>query len=421
MSGPLAGLRVVELAHEHVAWAGKLVADLGADVVVVEPPGGSDQRRRGPFLDDEPGPERSLWWWHYHTSKYGVVADLDGDRDRLARLVAEADLFLEGERPGRLAEARPGLGPGVGGQPPPDHGVDLALRAGVAPIGRARDRPDPDGRGRPGLELRLRRPPAAPGPRRREPGFPDSRQLGHDVAAGRPAAIGRAPASANTSTSACSRPTMSRPRWPPTGGWPARRRCAGRPAGTPPPGRPSPPRSAVETAATPHSGVPPSTPQAFARVLDLLDRLGLRDQFPMTFMLELGAQRERFSFADIPTDPMVAEIFVAARDVITFLAEHLDAYDFFFQTQTHRDRHRSHLYPGGGHARSQCGGPGLPDRGRAPRAGPNVRLSGPYVPVWCHAVGDPAGPHPGRASGSAGLIMRRPPTPRAKRQGRRRR
>jgi crotonobetainyl-CoA:carnitine CoA-transferase CaiB-like acyl-CoA transferase len=81
------------------------------------------------------------------------------------------------------------------------------------------------------------------------------------------------------------------------------------------------------------TGVPPSTPQAFVQVLDLLDRLGLRDEFPMTYLLELGAQRERFSFADIPTDPMVAEIFVAARDVITFLAGHLDAYDFFLQTQ----------------------------------------------------------------------------------------
>ena len=75
--GPLDGVKVVELTHEHVAWAGKLVADLGADVVVVEPPGGSAQRSYGPFLDDVPGPERSLWWWHYNTSKRSVVADLD--------------------------------------------------------------------------------------------------------------------------------------------------------------------------------------------------------------------------------------------------------------------------------------------------------------------------------------------------------
>ena len=69
-------------------------------------------------------------------------------------------------------------------------------------------------------------------------------------------------------------------------------------------------------------------------MLDLLDRLGLRDEFPMTSLLELGAERERLNFADIATDPMVAEIFVAARDVVWFLAEHLDAYDFFFETQS---------------------------------------------------------------------------------------
>src|SRR3954451_20471373 len=95
-SGPLDGVRVVELSHEHVAFAGKLLADLGAAVTVVEPPGGSPQRAQGPFLDDEPGPERSLWWWHYNTSKRGVVADL-GEPDDAARvqaLVAGADVLL---------------------------------------------------------------------------------------------------------------------------------------------------------------------------------------------------------------------------------------------------------------------------------------------------------------------------------------
>ena len=38
------GVTVVELSHEHVAFAGKLLADMGADVTVVEPPGGSAQR-----------------------------------------------------------------------------------------------------------------------------------------------------------------------------------------------------------------------------------------------------------------------------------------------------------------------------------------------------------------------------------------
>src|SRR3954462_9658514 len=105
-TGPLAGLSVVELSHEAVSWAGKLLADLGADVVVVEPPGGSPQRQYGPWLDDEPGPERSLWWWYYNTSKQSVVLDLDGEagRGRFADLVAAADILVEAEPPGRLAE-----------------------------------------------------------------------------------------------------------------------------------------------------------------------------------------------------------------------------------------------------------------------------------------------------------------------------
>ena len=52
MSGPLAGLRVVELASEHAAFAGKMLGDLGADVIVIEPPGGHPSRAYGPFADD---------------------------------------------------------------------------------------------------------------------------------------------------------------------------------------------------------------------------------------------------------------------------------------------------------------------------------------------------------------------------------
>jgi benzylsuccinate CoA-transferase BbsE subunit len=81
------------------------------------------------------------------------------------------------------------------------------------------------------------------------------------------------------------------------------------------------------------SGLLARDPAAFALILRLLDHLGLRDEFPMTFLLEMGSQREQLSYADIATDSMVAEIFTAARDVMAFLAEHLDAYDFFTETQ----------------------------------------------------------------------------------------
>ena len=69
----LQGIRVIELAREPIAFAGKLLADMGADVILVEPPGGDPSRSYPPFLDDQPGEDRSLYWWHYHTSKRGVV------------------------------------------------------------------------------------------------------------------------------------------------------------------------------------------------------------------------------------------------------------------------------------------------------------------------------------------------------------
>jgi crotonobetainyl-CoA:carnitine CoA-transferase CaiB-like acyl-CoA transferase len=104
MDAILAGLRVVELASDRAAYAGKLLGDLGADVVVVEPPGGHRSRAYGPFVDDEPHPDRCLWWWNYNTSKRSVVLDLDDEdgRDQFRRLAAHADIVLEGEDPGVL-------------------------------------------------------------------------------------------------------------------------------------------------------------------------------------------------------------------------------------------------------------------------------------------------------------------------------
>ena len=73
MVGPLTGLRVLELTGEHAQFCGKLMADLGADVIKIEPPGGQETRNVGPFLNDEEHPERSLYFWHYNTSKCFVM------------------------------------------------------------------------------------------------------------------------------------------------------------------------------------------------------------------------------------------------------------------------------------------------------------------------------------------------------------
>jgi crotonobetainyl-CoA:carnitine CoA-transferase CaiB-like acyl-CoA transferase len=102
--GPLAGLRVLELADEKGHFCGKLMADLGADVVKVEPPGGEAARRVGPFLDDIPHPDRSLSFWYYNTSKRGITLDLaTADGQGIFRgLAAGADVILETLRPGHL-------------------------------------------------------------------------------------------------------------------------------------------------------------------------------------------------------------------------------------------------------------------------------------------------------------------------------
>ena len=109
-AGPLHGLRVLELADEKGQWCGKLMADLGADVVKVEPPGGATARQVGPFMDDLPHRERSVYFWHYNTSKRGITLNLETEDGRglFRRLAATADVVLETMPPGYL----PSLGLG---------------------------------------------------------------------------------------------------------------------------------------------------------------------------------------------------------------------------------------------------------------------------------------------------------------------
>ena len=103
--GPLAGLRVLELADEKGQFCGKLLGDLGADVIKIEPPGGEPCRRLGPFLDDIPHPDRSLTFWYYNTSKRGVTLNLEtaGGRGLFRQLAMTADIVLETFAPGHLA------------------------------------------------------------------------------------------------------------------------------------------------------------------------------------------------------------------------------------------------------------------------------------------------------------------------------
>ena len=119
LPGPLAGLRILELADEKGQFCGKLLGDLGADVIKIEPPGGEATRRVGPFLDDIPHAERSLSFWYYNTSKRGITLNLEtaDGRQLFRRLAATADVILETFPPGFLAAL--GLGYEVSGKRTP--------------------------------------------------------------------------------------------------------------------------------------------------------------------------------------------------------------------------------------------------------------------------------------------------------------
>jgi len=106
----LSPYRVLDLTNERGLLCGQMLADLGADVIAIEPPGGNSARKLGPFVDGEPGPERSLYWWSYARNKRSVTLDITTveGRDELLRLAESAHFLIESERPGRMAEL--GLG-----------------------------------------------------------------------------------------------------------------------------------------------------------------------------------------------------------------------------------------------------------------------------------------------------------------------
>jgi benzylsuccinate CoA-transferase BbsE subunit len=332
--GPLDGLRVVELASEHAAWAGKLLADLGADVVVVEPPGGHPSRRYGPFLDDEAGPERSLFWWHYNTSKRGVVLDLDDadDAARFRALARDADVVLEGEPPGRLEVL--GL----------DHTHMRAERpeliwVAVTPYGRATSRSH-----EPATDLTLL---AGGGPAWNcgydDHSLPPVRGGGnqafhiaslfvvmstltavlHRDVSGRGQFIDVSMhAAANVTTESGSFD------------WLVARNTVIRQTG----------RHALATVTQEtqvecvdgryvNTGFPPRHAKDFESLRDWVDELGFRDEFDDIVLLDLAVERGGVSLADIREDPLIGEIYGAGRGALVFLASRLTPEEFFVGAQ----------------------------------------------------------------------------------------
>ncbi len=100
----LKDVNVLDLTDEKGYLCGRLLADLGADVVKVEPPGGDPGRRFGPFYHDNPHPEMSLYWFAYNTDKRSITLNLNTDdgREILKRLLGKWDIVIESFPPGHL-------------------------------------------------------------------------------------------------------------------------------------------------------------------------------------------------------------------------------------------------------------------------------------------------------------------------------
>jgi crotonobetainyl-CoA:carnitine CoA-transferase CaiB-like acyl-CoA transferase len=103
-AGALADLRVLELADAKGEYCGKLLADMGADVVKVEPPGGEPTRRVPPFWTNESAERLGLDFLYMNANKRSVELDFDvaRDRARFAHLARTADVVVETRRPGEL-------------------------------------------------------------------------------------------------------------------------------------------------------------------------------------------------------------------------------------------------------------------------------------------------------------------------------
>ena len=90
--GFLSPYRVLDLTDDRGLLAGRILGQLGADVVQVEPVSGSPARSIGPFTSD-PAPDNSLYWSAYASAKRGLACDLDSPagRNLVLRLAAESD------------------------------------------------------------------------------------------------------------------------------------------------------------------------------------------------------------------------------------------------------------------------------------------------------------------------------------------
>ena len=330
----LEGIRVIEYCDELGTFAGKLLADMGAEVVKVEPPSGDPMRGWGPFLDDDPGADRSLAFWHYNTSKLGVTLDVEAEAGRalMRRLIEGADVLIESQRPGEMA--RLGLDHpqllaentrliyvsitpfGRSGPRAAEAATDLTILAGAGPVWNSgyddHTIPPVRGGGNQGYQTASH----------------------YAVMSALVALISRdvtglgqhidvnAHAAANVTTEAGSYTWLVAQQ--------TVQRQTGRHAGV---NRSQPTQVLCADERYVNTGIPPRRPHEFGLLLEWMETLGIREEFAPAPLLELGRTKESFPLYRIAEDPEIAAIFGAGREGMEFVASHVNAYDFFIGGQ----------------------------------------------------------------------------------------
>ncbi len=328
--GALSGLRVLELCDEKGVYAGKLLADMGADVVKVEPPGGDPTRRYPPFLNDDEDPERSLWFWHYNTSKRGITLDLAHKRGRelFKQLAVRSDVVLESQPPGRMAEWGVDYGDVKAANPSliwvaitpfgrelprsQEAATDLTLLAGGGPawMNGYDDHSLPPVRG----------------------GGNQGYQTGchyafmallvalvyRDVSGEGQFIDVNMHASANVTTESGSH------------SWLVAQQTVQRQTGRHAAVRPTMPlQIRCADGGYVNTGIPPRRPGEFKAVYDWLESRGLLQQFDAAPVLLAAAAGEEIRLSQINEDEETAAKFAAGRDAVTLIAGSLPAYEFF--------------------------------------------------------------------------------------------
>lgn len=330
---PLDGLRVIELTSERCALAGKLLADMGADVIVLEPPGGSPMRAYEPFAGDEPDPEQALWWWHYNTSKRSVVLDLDtaDGADDFRRLVSTSDVVIEAEPLGRLDALELDWGQ-LGGRNrriiwvsithngrnrPDPPATDLTVLAEGGPVWSCgyddHTIPPVRGGGNQGLHMASQYAVVtlmAALMWREHSGRGQLIEVSMLAAANATCEFAtyfwlNQQIEVQRQTGRHALPQISEP---------TQVRCAdGRWLNT---------------------GVPPRRGPEFAALATWLSELGLMEECPYAELLRLGESYEQIDILHLDADPLGAEVFGAGRDTVNFLAERLGAHELFVGLQS---------------------------------------------------------------------------------------